>query len=173
MVRDPTSLRLKQSESTLLNLPEEVLDIIIANVTADEDLAKLVLVCRRLNALADPYRYNSINVVRGKQAHWLASSLQNRPSRAKFLRSLLVSTAFGDDVGLQQLPPQLFWMSNLEELSLETPDCNQKPSVEREPWISLQERYERLFEQSSIVVPEDQRALPRLKSCEFPYANVV
>ena len=166
MVRDPTSIKLKQMESRLLNLPEEVLDSIIANVTADEDLAEVVLVCRRLNALADPYRYNYINVVRSRQAQWLVHSLQNRPSRAKFLKSLLVSTAFGDDAGLQKLPPQLFMLNNLEALSLETPDCNQKPSAEREPWISLQERYERLFEQSSMVVPQDQRALSRLKSCE-------
>jgi hypothetical protein len=56
-------------------------------------------------------------------------------------------------------------MDNLRDIRLETPDCNQQEPEDRIDWIRLQDRYERIFEQASILVPSTQRRLPKLRSC--------
>lgn len=56
-------------------------------------------------------------------------------------------------------------MDNLRDLRLETPDCNLREPHERVNWIQLQDRYERIFEQASILVPPEQRRLRYLRSC--------
>lgn len=150
----------------LLDLPEEILICIVSFVTDHEDLKQLILVNRHLNTLAEPFLYQSVDVTHGSQASALAKSISRRRVRAKWIKCLLVSTRFGDDVGLTQLPPCIMSMQNLKQLRLETPDCNQKPAAERVSWIALQERYERIFESASALVPEPARLLPSLTSCE-------
>jgi hypothetical protein len=56
-------------------------------------------------------------------------------------------------------------MDNLRDIRLETPDCNQQEPEDRIDWIRLQDRYERVFEQASILVPTAQRRLPKLRNC--------
>jgi hypothetical protein len=56
-------------------------------------------------------------------------------------------------------------MDNLRHIRLETPDCNLKDADERINWIQLQDRYERVFEQASVLVPFAQRRLRNLQSC--------
>ena len=95
----------------------------------------------------------------------LAEAIAKRPSRVLHIRSLLASTRFEKAQGIEQLPGSLAIMHNLRDLSLETPDCNLKESEERIPWIRLQERYERIFQHSSLLLPPQARSLPRLRSC--------
>lgn len=149
----------------LLDLPDEVL-ICIFGFLDFRALGRASLACKHFADLAEPFKYRGIEITTGHQASGLASALHDKPNRATWIRSLLISTKFGDDHGLVNLPPHLTLMSNLEHLCLETPDCNAKVPEERVNWVSLQERYERVFEAASAVVPKGvERVLPHLKTC--------
>lgn len=149
----------------LLDLPDEVL-INIFGFLDQQTLSDAILVCKHFDDLAEPFLYHTIEVLSGPQAATLSASLHANPRRATWVRSLLVSTRFGEDEGLSTLPPHIRRMRNLQDLRLETPDCNAKFPEERVAWVNLQDRYERIFESASAVVPRSlERALPHLRSC--------
>lgn len=154
-------------------LPGELLVSIIASVDDIATLREVAVVCKRLNNLTEPFLYQSLVISDGSQAVMLAEAIARRPSRASHVRSLLASTRFEKAPGIEQLPGSLAVMHNLRDLSLETPDCNLKEPGERIPWIMLQERYERIFQHSSLLLPSQARSLPRLRSCTSlnPYSE--
>lgn len=149
----------------ILMLPGELLLAIVASVDDVVTLRQLAAVCQRFNDLTEPFLYQSLIVSDGSQAAMLAEAVAKRPSRASHIRSLLASTKFEKARGIERLPSSLAVMHNLRDLSLETPDCNLKEPGERVPWIRLQERYERIFQHSSLLLPSQARSLPRLRSC--------
>jgi hypothetical protein len=149
----------------LLNLPDEVL-ITIFSFLDFKTLRTATLVSRLFDDLGEPFLYHSIKILNGQQAAALSVALDANPRRATWVRSLLVSTKFGEDEGLNILPPHIARMRNLQDLCLETPDCNAKFPEERVDWVSLQDRYERIFESASAVVPKGDRVLPNLRSCK-------
>lgn len=152
----------------LLHLPDEVL-ITIFGFLDFNTLCDATLVCKHFNDLAEPFLYHSIEILNGDQASFLSASLQANDRRTTWVRSLLVSVKFGDDLGLHTLPPYISRMCNLQDLCLETPDCNAKFPEERVSWVNLQDRYERIFESASAVVPASfGRLLPNLQTCPSP-----
>ncbi len=154
----------------LLMLPDELLHHIVASIEDTPTLCEVAAGCRRLNSLAEPFLYRSIIISDGSQAVALAKAIASRPVRASYVRKLLVSTKFEKAPGINQLPSSLSRMENLQDLSLETPDCNMKKPGERVPWIMLQDRYERIFQHSSLLLPPGSRNLPRLRSCTSKYS---
>ena len=149
----------------LLHLPDEVL-INIFSFLDFKTLCNTTLVSKHFDDLAEPFLYHTIQVKTGCQASALSSSLYANPRRATWVRSLLVSTKFEDGQGLDNLPPYIALMRNLQKLCLETPDCNAKFPEERVSWVNLQDRYERIFEAASAVMPNNvERALPHLQHC--------
>jgi hypothetical protein len=155
----------------LLDLPDEVL-INIFSFLDFQTLCDTTLVCKHFDDLAEPFLYHTIEILSGRQASALSTSLNANSRRATWIRSLLVSTKFGDDEGLDLLPPHISHMRNLQDIRLETPDCNAKFPEERIPWVNLQNRYERIFESASAVVPKSfGRVLPSLRSCMLSQAS--
>lgn len=149
----------------LLDLPDEVLITIVAYLDFNS-LFDASLVCKHFNDLVEPFLYHSIEILDGEQASILSASLQANDRRAPWICSLMVSVKFGDDQGVHTLPPYISRMCNLQDLCLETPDCNSKSQEERVTWVSLQDRYERIFGSASAVVPESVgRLLPNLQTC--------
>ena len=159
---------MRRSHMELLMLPDELLHGIVASIEDTSTLCEVAAVCTRLNSLAEPFLYKSIIVSDGSQAVALAKAIARRPARASYVRKMLVSTKFERAPGINQLPGSLSRLENLQDLSLETPDCNMKTAEERVPWIHLQERYERIFQHSSLLLPPGSRNLPRLRSCTYP-----
>ena len=157
----------------LLMLPEELLLSIIASIDDITTLRHAATVCKHLNDLVEPYLYQSLTITDGSQAVMLEEAIAKRPFRGSHIRSLLASTRFTKAKGIEHLPGSLAAMRNLRELSLETPDCNQKEPGERIPWIRLQERYERIFQHSSLLLPPQTRSLPRLRSCTSIFAGLL
>lgn len=159
------------SRLKLLDLPNEIISHVLS-FADPKTLRSWSRVCRQVNFLAEQFLYNSILVDDGTRAHGLADSIANRPSRAIWTRSLVVSTRFGQDGGVTRIPPLLPLMRNLQHLRLETPDCNSKPPEDRVQWVAIQDRYERVFENSSIVVPLGRpRYLPHLKTCTLHFVD--
>ena len=152
----------------ITNLPDELLSSIVSHVEDPSYLNHLSCVSSRVNSLAEPYLYRSVVIYHGSQALLLARAISARTFRASYVRRLLVSVRFDDSAGVEAVPSLIGKLTNLQVLDLETPDCNQKLPEERLSWIRLQERYERIFELSSLLVttPFD-RCLSRLLSCRF------
>lgn len=150
-----------------LGLPEEILINIISYLDAPS-LAKASRVSKHFDDLVEPFLYRDQSILRGCHASFLSNAISSRPERIRWVESLLVSTKFGDDNGLEDLPTCLRKMYNLKTLTLETPDCNRRPSSERVSWINLQDRYERIFEASSVLAPiPATRLLPQLETCTY------
>ena len=149
----------------LLQLPDELLDVIVSFIEDVADLRNTASTCSRLNGLAEPFLYQSVVFNDGGQAFKLKTSIERRARRASWVRHLLVSTRFEKAYGIENVPGSLARMHNLQSVHLETPDCNQKKPHERVLWIALQERYERIFQNSSLLMPREERSLPRLQSC--------
>ncbi|KIW75286.1 hypothetical protein Z517_12060 [Fonsecaea pedrosoi CBS 271.37] len=155
----------------LLHLPDEVL-INIFSYLDFRTLCNATLVSKHFDDLAEPFLYHTIEVVSGRQASALSASLHANPRRISWIRSLLVSTKFGEDNGLSTLPTYIFMMRNLQDLCLETPDCNAKFPEERVGWVNLQDRYERIFEAASAAIPNSvERALPNLRNCTLHFVD--
>ncbi|KAL2431208.1 hypothetical protein ABEF95_004518 [Exophiala dermatitidis] len=154
----------------LLDLPDEILISVLGYLDIPT-LRNAVLVCKHFNGLAEPFLYHTIEILNGLQAAALSASLYANPRRATWIRTLLVSTKFGEDEGLNTLPPHMAEMRNLQELCLETPDCNAKFPDERVGWVNLQDRYERIFESASAVVPKSARVLPNLRKCTLHFVD--
>jgi hypothetical protein len=158
-----------ESSRHRMSLPDEILILIISYLDTIS-LATIILVSKHFDDLAEPYLYARQNVHRGSHAVALSKAINERAERAHWINSLFVSTKFGDEKGLETLPKFLREMRNLKTLVLETPDCNNRAPVDRISWICLQDRYERIFEQASILAPSPKvRLLPSLEECWCPY----
>jgi hypothetical protein len=84
----------------------------------------------------------------------------------------LVSTKLNQDDGLVGLPPFIAQMVNLQDLRLETPDCNKMDPLSRIGWVSLQDRYERVFAASCNLVPKKvAKCLPNLKTVTLHFVD--
>ena len=121
---------------------------------------------------SEPYLYRDIKVLEEYQASKLSAAFRAKNIRSKWVHSFLLSPSFGHHVGLKDVPSNIRAMRNLRSLRLETPDLNLKQSRARRPWVELQERYERIFEMSSILVSNpDDRELPFLRECTLHFVD--
>lgn len=163
--------------SRLLALPDEILIHVVnyldlgENPSSPGGLLEARLACSSLKALVDPVVFNSYDILRGEKSERLAILLERDIRRAKWLRSVLVSTKYDDDQGLESFPTYLNEMRNLRRLILETPDCNSKSSEDRVKWVQLQKQYEAIFKHSSVAVPKQDRVLPMLEECTLHFVD--
>lgn len=94
----------------LLEIPTEILSLVFKHL--DTELLRVsALVCKYFNALSEPWLYRDIIILRGSHGFALANAFLANPERTKWVRSLLVSTKFGDDDGLHSLPPWILQVS--------------------------------------------------------------
>lgn len=92
------------ASTTLFDVPPEVLVLALRQLEIS-DLQSLTAVCKYLKTLGEPCLYRDIIIRRGQQAAALVRSFAKNRQRVRWVRSLLVSTRFGDDRGLHSLPP--------------------------------------------------------------------
>ena len=155
----------------LLGLPDEI-QVSIFTFLDFKTLLQAVLVSKHFRDLGEPFLYHDLTVLNGRQGSALAASLFTNSRRVTWVRSLLVSTKFGEDEGLAQLPHFIARMTQIQDLRLETPDCNLKDPEERVGWVSLQDSYERVFEVASALVEGTMaRCLPNLKTCTIHFVD--
>ncbi len=155
----------------LLDLPDEIL-ISVFDFLDFHSLLQATLACKSFRALAEPFLYQSLTVLNGRQGSALSASFLANPRRTTWVRSFLVSTKFGEDDGLMGLPPFIARMTHLQDLRLETPDCNLKDPADRVGWVSLQDKYERIFEGASALVQNHTvRCLPDLRTCTIHFVD--
>lgn len=158
-------------ESRLLALPDEILINIVSYLDSTESLCEARQVCSHLKELVDPIIFRDYDILHGEKSSRLAILLGRDDRRAAWLRSVLVSTKYDEDRGLEHFPNYLRRMRNLKNLILETPDCNSKSPKDRVRWVNLQKQYEAIFQQSSVAIPQEQRLLPNLEECTMHFVD--
>lgn len=157
-------------EAKLLGLPNEILILVISFLDF-EDLLTVRLTSSHLDELAQPFVYSELDVSHGLKAERLAKLIRADDRKAKWLKSVLVSTKHDHDEGLTVFPDQLRRMRNLKHLILETPDCNARASSDRVKWLKLQAQYDQIFAESSVAIPHDERLLPSLETCTMHFVD--
>ena len=167
---EPFTRIMTEQTSVLLTLPPEVLSI-IALCLDWESLVKTRASCSLLKEFVDPIIFEKYDVAHGQDAQQLEILIKADHRRAKWMKDVLVSTKFEDDQGLSVFPVQLAQMTNLRQLVLETPDCNNKVPDDRVSWIELQQDYETIFRDSSLAIPREERILPLLEACTLHFVD--
>jgi hypothetical protein len=149
-------------------LPYELVQVVVSQVTNIEDLRSLARVNQLFQELAEPHIYRHILIRQGVQARRLANALRSKPIRATWVRSLqnaCLSNAFN---GLPELPDLVPLMTRLENLLVETPDCNSFSPEARLPWITQQKAYNRIFLKAC---QPNASLLPNLLSCTLHFVD--
>lgn len=154
----------------ILDLPDEILISVIGLLDTDS-LRNVKLTTRHFKNIADPFIFEQFNVLHGSSAARLAQCITIDRHRASWIKSLLVSTRYGEDEGLHLVPLLLSQMKNMRHLCLETPDCNSKEPEDRLNWIALQKGYEEVFSRSTIALPLSERLLPNLQTCTMHFVD--
>jgi hypothetical protein len=149
-------------------LPNELIQIVVLHVTTIKDLRSLARVNRLFQEFAEPRIYQHILIRQGLQARKLAIAVRSRPIRATWIRTLQNACLTPSFNGLIELPSIMPLMTKLEDLLVETPDCNAFEPEERLPWIAQQVEYSKIFLKS---VQPHAGLLPKLRSCTLHFVD--
>jgi hypothetical protein len=132
------------------------------------DLCNLALASSRFQALVEPALYQSILVRKGTTAFRLYGAILRRPVRANFIRSLHIQYLHTHRAGIGMLNYGLRKMSNLQELTIEGPCCNDKHSLVEGFESKGEIDYAEYFAFASSMTLESQpRVQVPLQTCKF------
>jgi hypothetical protein len=149
-------------------LPNELIEMVVARVGAIQDLRSLARVNKLFQELAEPHIYKDILIRKGSQARKLAAAFKSKPKRAAWVRTLRNACLYNCFPGLTELPSLVPGMNRLEELVVETPDCNTMEPEIRLPWIAQQSQYRDIFIMAAVP---DSHLLARLRSCTLHFVD--
>ncbi|ERF77067.1 hypothetical protein EPUS_06285 [Endocarpon pusillum Z07020] len=153
-------------------LPYELIQLVVLHVSTIKDLHSLALVNKLFNKIfhevAEPRIYKDILIRTGGQAEKLAYAVMSRPARATLIRNLQNACQYRHFDGLPELAKVVPMMTKLEDLVVETPDCNSVDPVDRLPWVAQQLEYNRLFVKAA---QPSSNILPKLRSCTLHFVD--
>ncbi|KAF7512952.1 hypothetical protein GJ744_012055 [Endocarpon pusillum] len=153
-------------------LPYELVQLVVLHVSTIKDLHSLALVNKLFNKIfhevAEPRIYKDILIRAGGQAEKLAYAVMSRPVRASLIRNLQNACQHNHFEGLPELAKVIPMMTKLEDLVVETPDCNSVDPVDRLPWVAQQLEYNRLFVKAA---QPSSNILPNLRSCTLHFVD--
>lgn len=157
------------AQSLILGLADELLIQIVQHVDSKQDLCNLAIACSRLQTFAEPAMYNSILLRKGSQALILFVAIAygpRGPPRALFIRKLQIRYIYDDGESMEIMNLVLKHLSNLKELLIEAPCCNdshaQRPGYESREKIDYAAWFEfassmTLGSQPRVQVPLETR----------------
>lgn len=138
----------------ILELADELILSIFEHIDDRNTLRSLALTCSRLQGLAEPYVYRDIFLRSRTDAFALGASIVSRPERLRAVRRIEARLKYGmDECRLDILVNIVRQALNLQELTLESPFCN-----------NVQGRAQQGWDESlhSLLRPVCDFAIPRL-----------
>ncbi|OJK02180.1 hypothetical protein ASPACDRAFT_1854168 [Aspergillus aculeatus ATCC 16872] len=159
----------------LLQLPTEILRVIISQIDSRASLARLARVCRFLEALVDPFLYQSV-YLRNHDGEIFIRAVELRPARAQYIRELLIHYHYVNVPNQQEyypllvesLVPTICRLVNLRRLTVKGL-LYDAPQDYDDPDLGNVERFDayaaewfRLFEHAGGA-----DVLPSLESCQM------
>jgi hypothetical protein len=122
------------SQDSLLALPDELLTQILADVHCAKILWALRLACRRLYRIVEPFLYTSVLLRSRKSCNSFVGPLSSYPKRALHVHVLALHFANDEDIEQALVILILKLMSNLQELSIDSPSRNDETPDEILKW---------------------------------------
>ena len=107
----------------LLDLPNELLAVIVCYIEDVDSLRALARTCRRLQRVAEAELYRYVLQRTGKQAIQLGEAVKRRPSRADALQVIDSRCKWNHRLGLLALAEVIARATYLKELTVESPYC--------------------------------------------------
>ncbi|RAL13221.1 F-box protein [Aspergillus homomorphus CBS 101889] len=161
----------------LLQLPAEILQAIIGQLSSRASLASLARVCRHLESLVDPILCRSV-YLRNHDDEPLIRALDARPARAQYIRELLIHYHYVNVPNQQEyypllvedLVPTLRRLVNLRRLTVkgllyDAPRSYDDPDIGNiERFDAIANKWYQLFEQAGEPYSD---VLPSLESCQM------
>ncbi|KAK0119934.1 hypothetical protein ONS95_011359 [Cadophora gregata] len=115
--------------SRLLGLADELLIQIIYHLDDPRSLCNLAATCSRLQGLAEAALYNTILIRKGYRALDILASILGRLERALLIRKLHVRYLYDNSAGIETLNITLQHLTQLKELLIEAPCCNDTHAI--------------------------------------------
>jgi hypothetical protein len=106
------------------DLADELLLCIVEQIDSRQALHNLAATCSRFQALAEPFIWRSLLIVKGSNVPGLAHALNSRPERISSVWDLAVRYNEEDEDGIELLNPLIPKMEKLRDLTIESPCPN-------------------------------------------------
>lgn len=121
----------------LLDLVDELILSIIAEINSLHALRSLARTCSRLQVLAEPAIYHHIFLRTPEDASSLATSIVSRPDRLHAIRSIEARQQYNrEECRLDTLTNIVHRAANLQNFTLESPYCNRVQPSARYGWAA-------------------------------------
>ena len=121
---------------SVLSLPNELIGNVFEYLRDAENLLSLITVCSRFNSIAESILYRSIFHRSGEAAVKLREAVEAKPQRAKHITIIDSRCKWQKRDGLLSLASVITNATNLRELAIESPYCNNAYGRETELWRS-------------------------------------
>ncbi|OCK83454.1 hypothetical protein K432DRAFT_322181 [Lepidopterella palustris CBS 459.81] len=141
--------------SRFLSLADELILGIIEQIDESKALCTLARTNSRLQALVEPYIYQSVVVTHAGEAIDLVKSLKSRTDRLLAIQSLKIAYVEEDENGMEALNFVLRDLPNLRYLMVETPCINNGPHRDCEWESQCRIDFVPLFQEVSLPAPRN------------------
>ena len=122
---------------SVLDLPDELIILIIEQVADLETLRKLASTCRHIQGMAESKLYRSIEICRGSRAKRILKATSTRPERAIAIQSLAIPCDSERRQGFGAYGRLLMCAVNLKEFSFESPECSTGDFEDEDTWEEM------------------------------------
>lgn len=149
----------------LTALPEELIALIVENVTNLTTLRHLACTSSTFQRLAEPRIYRYLLIRTGIKAERLRDILNRCPERGTAVNVLDIPCDPEQSHNFAALADIVSTSKNLKELMIESPACNTADFEDEQIWQSMADELFRPFIPSSPEVANSGRLLQNLQRC--------
>lgn len=136
---------------SLLDLPQELLALIVDYINDGDTLQCLTRTCRRTQSLAEPKLYRTLLIRTGPHMRSIQRALEANSDRAKSLEFLDVPCDNTRPPHFQFLADVLRSADNLREFMFESPSCNSTGDFEdASAWNAMTQPLFSVFDEASL-----------------------
>ena len=157
---------------SILDLPDELITLIIEQVPDAETLSKLASTCRHIQGMAEAKLYRSIEIRRGSRAKRILKATNARRERATAIHYLSVPCDSERRQGFGAYGRLLMCAVNLKEFSFESPECSTGDFEDEDTWEEMADLMFTPFTCASlhsIKAGFPEIPLRRLRKCKSTY----
>lgn len=147
----------------ILELPDELVTIMVEHINDLKTLLNLATTCRRLQDIAEQKIYRHLFFRTGRKTYNCYAALRQLPNRAKAIQSIQIPCDHKHIQRFAMIEKTLIKANNLRDLMIESPECNNGEFEEEEAW---QEMARHIFNPFSLAINAGSTRLQRLQKCE-------
>lgn len=138
-------------EFDLLELPEELICLVIEHVDQLKSLERLSRTCHQLQRLAEPKLYRHRTLRSGYDGEELLYALDMQTARESYIHRLayLMNSEF--DQSFEIMQDLLARSTHLKDFSFESPECNTSDFEDEDDWMEMTNHLFRPFQDATAL----------------------